>query len=87
VGRAENEQQALKAKLERIIKLCDINKSHGSESADLTTFLGSLKVMVRVEQKNLEGIELSTRKIIEEGRAEYKRMKEQKQATLSKLKR
>lgn len=39
-----------------IIKLCDINKSHGSESADLNNFLSSLKNMFKIEEKNLDSI-------------------------------
>lgn len=31
-----------------IVKLCDINKSHGSESADLNGFLNSLKAMYKI---------------------------------------
>jgi hypothetical protein len=31
-----------------IVKLCDINKSHGSESADLSGFLDSLKTMYKI---------------------------------------
>ena len=50
-------QKALKHKLETIIKLCDINKSHGSESQHLNNFLTSLKIMLKSETDNLVSIE------------------------------
>ena len=61
-----------------IVKLCDINKSHGSESADLNNFLSSLKLMFKIEEENLENINQKGKKILQESKASYKKIKDEK---------
>lgn len=48
-----------------IIKLSELNKSHGSGSADLSNFLTSLKSMYKIESKNLDAIKLKAKQVLE----------------------
>ena len=75
VKKSFDNQQALKGKLETIIKLCDINKTHGSESEELSKFLNSLKFMIAVEQKTTDGTRSRLNTLFEEYRVEMKKFK------------
>lgn len=65
----------LQKKLEVIIKICDLNKMYGSESEYLSTYLASLKQMIKLEEGMVKDIQLRIVDILDAGKVEIKELR------------